>query len=366
MKKSIIYLVVALTLLSLSLNLVPNVSAQQENIKVLNYSYHIDYPDNLLIVYGEVQNVGSSTLMSVSIGGSVYSADGTDQADAAGPAYVVYIVPQQKVPFEIDFNAPSNSPDGTWGSVSISKIEFTVLQANATSSYQYPDVKITSYSSSIDTTATAKGTYWVSGNIQNTGSQTAQNIYIVATFYNSSGVTVSAGWSTEIDTLFPSATSSFKVGAFDLNMSEATSAQQISSYALIVVTGGPILQGTPPAASEYSTGGSPSSSGNSQTGQSGSSPTPTGQSAGNNTTNSSNRWLIYAAIIIIVVVAVVITIKTLPKRKPQETKKAAIKSRKKQIKKKRMAEILPLAFLVDQKAKSVRDVCHCLNMSCVP
>ena len=339
MKKSIIYLVVALTLMSLSLNLVPNVSAQQENIKVLNYSYYIDYPDNLLIVYGEVQNIGSSTLMSVSIGGSVYSADGTDQAEAAGPAYTVYIVPQQKVPFEIDFNAPSNSPDGTWGSVSISKIEFTVIQANATSSYPYQDVKITSYSSSIDTTAAAKGTYWVSGNIQNTGSQTAQNIYIVATFYNSSGVTVSAGWSTEIDTLAPSATSSFKVGAFDLNMSEATSAQQISSYALTVVTGDPILQGTPPAASEYSTGGSPSSSGNSQTGQSGSSPTPTGQSAGSsptptgqstgsNTTNSSNRWLIYAAIIIIVVVAVVITIKTLPKRKLQETKKAVVKSGK--------------------------------------
>jgi hypothetical protein len=31
-----------------------------------------------------------------------------------------------------------------------------------------------------------------------------------------------------------------------------------------------------------------------------------------------------------------------------------------------MAEILPLAFLVDQKAKSASDLRHCLNMSCVP
>ena len=169
MNKSIIYVVIVLTLLSLSLTLVPNVSAQKENIKVLNYSYQIDYANNLLTVYGEIQNVGSRTLTDVVLGGSVYSADGTGQADSSGYAYAIYIVPQQKVPFDIVFNAPSDSPDGTWGSVSISKVEFPATQATVTSSYPYPDVKITSQSSSIDTTAAAKGAHWVSGNLQNTG-----------------------------------------------------------------------------------------------------------------------------------------------------------------------------------------------------
>jgi hypothetical protein len=318
MKKSIIYLVVALTLLSLSLTLVPNVLAQQENIKVLNYSYQIDYSHNILIVYGEVQNVGSSTLMDVVLGGSVYSAGGTDQADSTGQPYAIYIVPQQKVPFEIDFNAPNSSPDGNWGSVSISKIEFTTTQATVTSSYPYPDVKITSQSSSIDTTSAAKGTYWISGNIQNTGSQAAQNIYVVATFYNSSGDTVSAGWSSMIDTLNPKATTSFEVGAFDINMSEITPQQKISSYSLIVRPGDPTLTGNAPDPSAYGIIADSSSSQSSSS----SSPTPTGSSTGNNTAGSSNEWLIYAAIIIIIIaVAVVITIKTFPKRKSAESTK---------------------------------------------
>jgi hypothetical protein len=324
MKKSTIYLVIALTLLSLSLTsiLASNVSAQEENIKVLNYSYNIDYQNNLLIVYGEIQNVGSSTVMSVLLGGSVYSADGTDQADAGGQAYVIYIVPQQKVPFEIQFNAPKSSADGTWSSISVSRIDFRVSQATATNEYPYSDVKITSQSSSIDTTLTNKGTYWVTGTLKNMGTQTAQNIYVVATFYNASGITVSAGWSTQkVASLSPSGTSTFEVGAFDINMSQVLPQQKITSYSLIVRPGSPLPNGTAPAASEY---GLIADSSNSQSGSQ-TNPTSSG-SIGSNTAAPSYEWLIYAAIIIIIVGAVLITIKTFPKRKSAENKKTKPKS----------------------------------------
>jgi hypothetical protein len=320
MNKNIIYIVIGLTLLSLSLTLVPNVSAQTENIKVLNYSYQIDAASGILIVYGEIQNVGSNTLTNVVMMGTPYSSDGTQLKAAPGQPYAIYIVPGQKLPFEIDVSPPSGQ---TWASIGVSKIEFVAAQGTVSNSYPYPDVKITSQSSSIDTTAAAKGTYWVSGSIQNNGSQTAQNIYVVATFYNSSGTTVSAGWSNKISNLSPSASTTFKVGAFDKNMSEATPDQQISSYSLTVRPGDPILNGTAPDASVYSTGATSSSSGNSQTGQS--SPpdsSSSGQSSGDNATGFSIQWLIYAAIIIVVIVAVVITIKTLPKRKTDEKAKA--------------------------------------------
>ena len=313
MRKSIIYLVVALTLLILPLAFVPHALAQQDSgnssIKVLNYSYQIDYNHNVIFLYGEVQNVGSSTLKDVSIGGSIYS-DSIDQSDSTGKAYAIYIVPQQKVPFEIDFRAPTSSSDGNWDAVSISKIDFIVTESTVTTDYPYSDVKITSQSSSIDTTSAAKGTYWVSGNIQNTGGQDAQDIYIVATFYNSSGDTVSAGWSTMIENLNSKASTSFKVGAFDINMSGKNPRQQITSYSLLVRPGTPILNGTAPDPSEYGLVAKSSTSQSSSL----SNPTSNGSSTSNGSFNT--EWLIYAAIIIIIIIAVIVTVRSLPKRKP--------------------------------------------------
>jgi len=323
MKKGIVCLLIAVTLLSLSLPLVPKSLAQTENVKVLSYSYHIDAENNLLVVYGEVQNQGSSIVSNVVLSGSVYSTNGDDLQDATGNAYAIYIVPQQKVPFEIDFNAP-NTADGSWISATISKIDISITQATATTSYPYPDVKITSESKSIDTSVNASGTYWVNGNLKNTGSQTAQDIFIVGTFYNASGAAVAGGWSARIDSLAPSATASFQVGAFEINMSDVTPDRKIASYLLVVQPANPTLQGTPPDPSAYSFNANLSP----QTSSSQTNPTPTstGQSANNsgaNTSNSSNQWLIYAGIIIIIVVAAVAAIKNFPKRKSADRKKAS-------------------------------------------
>jgi hypothetical protein len=324
MKKSIIYLFIALTLLSLSLTLMPHVSAQTQdtNIKVLNYSYHIDYSQDILVVVGEVQNTGSSTLSlnNVLVSGSVYTADGINHGDSSGHIYSTYLVPGQKMPFEILFNAPKSSPDGTWLSLDISRVDFKVNQATAVNTYPYPDVKITSQSSLIDTTALAKGTYWVSGTVQNKGSQTAQSIFVVATFYNSSGTTVAFGYSDPLNPpskqLTPANTTSFKLGAFDLNMSTVTPQQKIASYSLMVRPGDPNLNGNAPAPSEY---GIVADSASSLQPDTSSNPTSTG-SAGNNTAGPSYDWLLYAAIIIVVIVAVVITLKTFPKRNSGELK----------------------------------------------
>jgi flagellar basal body-associated protein FliL len=319
MRKSIIYLFVALTLVSLGLALVPSAFSQTQNIKIVSYSYYID---NLgfLDVVGEVQNVGSNTVASVILTGTVYSTDGTDQADSYTQAWVKDLTPQQKAPFYMDFYAPNNSPDGTWLSVVVSNVALTVSQAEATASYQYPDLKVTSSSKSIGSSTTDKGVCWVTGTVQNTGSQTAQNITVFGTFYNSTGSVVAVGYS---DTLTPanlasSGTASFKLGAFDLNQTLMPSNEKISSYSLLIQALGPILQGTAPT-----------------------------QSPGGTSSNSSNPALIYAIIVVIVILGIAGTILVLRKRKPQETKKAAQKATEKTTKKarpKRMVEILPRAF----------------------
>ena len=135
--------------------------------------------------------------------------------------------------------------------------------ANATSSYQYPDLTITSSSASIGSTGDYNGAYLVNGVIKNTGSQTAQNITVVGTFYNATGSVVAVGYTNYLTpaTVAPSGTVSFQVGAFDLNQTQVSSGEKISSYSLLVQAQGPILQGTAPIVTPYQgSGSSPSTS----------------------------------------------------------------------------------------------------------
>jgi hypothetical protein len=76
---------------------------------------------------------------------------------------------------------------------------------------------ITSKQSSIGSTTDDKGVFWVNGNIQNTGSQTASTITVFGTFYNSTGATVAVGYGSTVASLSSSGSASFKLGAFDLN-----------------------------------------------------------------------------------------------------------------------------------------------------
>ena len=81
------------------------------------------------------------------------------------------------MPFELTFNSPKTSSDGTWTTASIDKFEFTV-QAAITNSYPSPQVKILKQTNTIDSTPEARGTYWVNFEAQNSGSQTASKIFV--------------------------------------------------------------------------------------------------------------------------------------------------------------------------------------------
>ena len=343
MRKSAVYFLIALLMLSLGLTLTPNVLSQTQNIKIVSYSYYIDSLGYLDVV-GEVQNVGPNTVNPVYLTGSIYSSSGTAESSSYCQVWVSYLEPQQEAPFYMEFQPPSST--GIWQSADISKIDLTVSIANATSSYQYPDLKITSSSGFINTTGDNNGAYMVTGIIQNTGSQTASNITVVGAFYNSTGTVVAVGYTNYLTptSLAPSGTTSFEIGAFDLNQSQVSSAEKIKSYSLLVQTELPILQGTAPIVTpspESSSSPSPSSS---QSPSITSSPSPTQKAVNSN--SSSNAAAIYVIVIVIAILAIAGTILVLSKRKPHETVKTQKKARKNS-----MVEILPLAFLVN-KAQS--------------
>jgi len=327
MKKTIIYFVVVLCLLSLGLTLVPLAVSQPENIKVVSYSYYVDSL-GILDVVGEIQNVGSSTVGSILLTGSVSSSDGTHQADSLVNVWGSDILPQQKAPFYMEFQAPSS---GAWVPGSTYRVVLSVKQADSTSNYQYQDLKITSKSSSIDTTTDNRGVYWVSGIIKNTGSQDATSITVLGIFYNSAGTTVAVGYTDFLTpaTLVPSATTSFKVGAFDHNETIAASDKKIASYSILVQVQGPILQGTPtsvttsptsagsPTSSQTSPGTSTSANASPTNASSPASSSQTTQPPISNPTSSINPMILYSVVIAIVLIAIAGILLAFRKHKPQ-------------------------------------------------
>ena len=244
MKKGVVSFIVCLALVALGLTLIPKVASQPENIKITSYSWYTDSYGTFIVV-GEIQNVGLNTVVSVFLTGIAYAQDEVAQAYGYTTAFVNYMVPQQKAPFEMEF-LPQTSVTGdlSWVSLGVDHVDFTVVKSDTTDKYQYPDLAITDDSGQTD----SEGVYWVSGHVQNSGTQTATNVRVVGTFCNSAGIVVAVGYTDYITgSLEPSTTASFKLGAFDQNQSKVASDQKIANYRLLVQIEAPILSGTPPS-----------------------------------------------------------------------------------------------------------------------
>jgi hypothetical protein len=243
LKKILTLLSIALLLTILCLTLTSqNVSSKTQDVKVLSSSYTID---NLgfLDVFGEIQNTGADTIQKVGLKATVYSADGTEIGVLTGQAWVSYMAPGQKAPFMLE--AEKTKSDSDWISAGISKITFTITEAEAVNSHLYPDLTVSS-SATVSTSGDDKGTYWVSGTVKNVGSQTVSKLVVAATFYNSSGHVVSTGLTNYLtpDSLSPSATVSFKVGAYYTDQSTEPESRRITSYVLNVQATNPVLDGS--------------------------------------------------------------------------------------------------------------------------
>jgi hypothetical protein len=312
MRKDTVYLFVLLTFLSLSLACVQKVSSQPEKIKVLSYSWYVD-SIGFFDVVGEVQNVGPNTIESVVLGGIVYTIDGAEQG-RSNPTYVYVncLIPQQKASFFIEFSPQQTATgDLSWLSIGVDRVDFTVIDANVTNNYRYPDITVQSSSGAAD----KEGTYWVSGTVQNSGNQTATNIRVIATFYNATGTVVGVGYTEYLtpSSLSPSDTASFKVGAFDYDQTVVPPERKIASYSLLVQVEKPLLSGTPPSL--------PPSNSTSTTTPSDSTPSST-----------IAPETQYIAVIVVVILGVVGTILVLNKRKAkaQSTKNPKSQKREKQ------------------------------------
>jgi hypothetical protein len=255
LRKSVICLVIALTILSFSLCFVPTTLSLTQDIKIVSYNWYFDMI-GFVDVVGEVQNIGASTIASVYLAGEITTSDGT-KTESSVQVWVQDLLPQQKAPFYMPFY-----PQGSGQTpiiLAVTDVQLAVVKADTTTDYQYQDLTITNQNYNIGTGADDKGVFWVTGTIKNTGTQTAQNIRVLGTFYNTAGNVVAVGGYTEPDgfvatSLAPSATTTFKFGAFDINQTGLSADEKIATYSLLVQAEKPILQGTGPKITPYPTG----------------------------------------------------------------------------------------------------------------
>jgi len=314
-----------LSLFALCFTLVPAAHSQISNIKATNYTWYID-SSGFLDVVGEIENVGTSTFASVILTAQMTTTTGAQQTTQA-MAFVNDMLPNQKAPFYMTFVLQADQTTGVLPSVA--NVAVSVTQASTTTNYLYQDVKVISQQNSIDTTTDNKGVYWVTGTVQNTGSQTATGVRVLGTFYDSKGKVIAYGGYDGADplstSLAPSAKTDFKFGAYDYNQSIVPAEQKIASYAILVQVAGPILSGTAPQITPSPTTSATPSPSSTTAPSDSTSPTngPTAttqpsQTSSNQTQNNTSTpsWLIPAIIVIVIAAAIAASVVAIKRRKP--------------------------------------------------
>ena len=204
MKKIITLVIIsALVLAAFSVLPMQSVKAATSDVNVLSYSWYVA-PSNTvlasapgdLIVAGEIENVGKQNLENVTLQGIAFSSTGAELATTYTQAFVHYTPPGQKAPFYLDFNAASSTTDNLSWIPSVSYVIVTVTLVIDTKDTQYSGLTIPP----LDEDGSypyipGNGSYIVVGTIVNTGTQVAQDPWVVATFYNSSGTVIGLDFS---------------------------------------------------------------------------------------------------------------------------------------------------------------------------
>ncbi|MGO8807682.1 MAG: FxLYD domain-containing protein [Candidatus Bathyarchaeia archaeon] len=302
MKKTVASLVLFILVLGAFASLAaPHVKAQTTQATLgENYSWYVA-PSNApialssgdLIVVGEVQNTGTVPLGTISISGVSYNSTSENSTTEVCPAFcrligVPALLPGQKAPFYMDFSPLENGVelDSNWAS-SVTNVTLYLGAALNTTQTQYSDLTIPAGSVNHYDNS---GTYTVTGQVQNNGTQTIGDVWVLVTYYNSAGTVVAMNCTDFLDpagsnyALSPGNSVTFTATPVDNN---AQMSSEITSYSLLVesspYTGSTTAQPTAEATA---------------------SPTPaSSSSAGTQTTATpANSLLTYGAVAAVVIV----------------------------------------------------------------
>jgi hypothetical protein len=244
LKKIITVLVLSVLILSaFAVVFAQNVKASDASgteVKVLDYTWYTSTSSvnaGDLIVVGEIQNVGSKTIGNVTLTGNAFGSNGEALANIQAYPFAYDMLPGQKAPFYIDFPQSSgiqtqstSGPAPNWVT-SVSDVSVTVASVTDTSATQYADLQIPKGDSILFPPSTDFPEYRVVGNIENNGTETAEDIFVVVTFYNSTGAAVGMNYTGVANALAPGAQAPFDIPPIDPTDSNLLN---ITSYAVLI------------------------------------------------------------------------------------------------------------------------------------
>ena len=235
----------------------PHVKAQTTEAVVLSYTWYPAPANTVLALYeggfagdlvvvGEIQNTGTTTLGQVDIGGAAYNSSQVRLCSAEDPVLALPLPPGQKAPFYMDFNpVQSITRDDSWVP-DVTNVTLKVVIANATNQTQYTGLTTTNLSGFDNA-----GVYTVTGYVDNTGSQTPQTVWVATTFYNSAGKVIGLNYTSYL-TPSPSPGNSVAFTATPTDNS-ATLSNDVKSYSTLVLSTSASSATPPPTSSPSAT-----------------------------------------------------------------------------------------------------------------
>ena len=206
---------------------VPTNAATSE-AKVLSYSWYLaPYGGNAvnegdLVVVGEIENKGTSNIAYMYVRGTAYINE-TAVAEASIQIYGNNLKLGQKAPFYLEFLPENNLTENTAYAPNVTSVVVDPGYIKTSTDEMYQDFTVTSDGS------TASGVYSVIGSVKNTGTQTATQVRVITTFYNSSGTVVSLNY-TEVLSSSLKAGSSVSFAAVPVDGYSG----EIDSYSILV------------------------------------------------------------------------------------------------------------------------------------
>ena len=196
MKKAATVIILVILIMSVfAVFSAPHVKAQTMEATILSYSWYIAPANTVLAQYsgdliavGDVENTGTSDLSAVFIDGAAYNSSGAVVCSAHVQLNSVpELLLSQKAPSYLDFYPEESvTQDQSWvGTVTNVTLKVGTLTLSSQTPYsglKIPTSSINQFSNS--------GTYTVMGTVKNNGAETTGNVWVLATFYHSSGKVV--------------------------------------------------------------------------------------------------------------------------------------------------------------------------------
>ena len=171
---------------------------------------------NVLYVVGEVENTGDVATEFTKVNATFYDSENEVITTKVGYAEVDVLLPGKKSPFYVMLMEYD-------GSLDVESYELTVLW-NESEETKEQVLEITSSSQSTD----ILDSLHVTGEIKNTGSTTATEVIVFATFYDSTGTVVGRSW----EYAEPEDLASGQTGTFDVTLIYEEQIAKVASYSL--------------------------------------------------------------------------------------------------------------------------------------